>query len=346
MNSRLNEIAGYRRSDDESSDSDYRRSIDLERGNGTKERELRTPLIEGGGGGREGGNPEFMREFFETVDEIKAGISFLAKTTEKINVIKERTIRLSGDRSEGGSSMLAPLVMEANKVAARNKVVLVALRKQVSDIEADLSTKSNKTAKKVDPKLARTIRVRKNVVQAVTRKFIEIMKQYQSAQQSYKSNMEENTLRQVQIVSPEVTREDLQGVIRQQGEGAVDAVAAIATKSLLQSKANSSGGLVGSKIKNSLKSVESRYNEVIVLEASIRELAVMFEEFAMMVEEQSELLDNIEFQTKSAKDFIEDGLIDTEEAIELNRKLRKKRCCLIMIVMLIAVFGLFVFKIF
>ena len=240
----------------------------------------------------------------------------------------------------------APLVMEANKVAARNKVVLVALRKQVSDIEADLSTKSNKTTKKVDPKLARTIRVRKNVVQAVTRKFIEIMKQYQSAQQSYKSNMEENTLRQVQIVSPEVTREDLQGVIRQQGEGAVDAVAAIATKSLLQSKANSSGGLVGSKIKNSLKAVESRYNEVIVLEASIRELAVMFEEFAMMVEEQSELLDNIEFQTKSATDFIEDGLIDTEEAIELNRKLRKKRCCLIMIVMLIAVFGLFVFKIF
>ena len=55
MNSRLNEIAGYRRSDDESSDSDYRRSIDLEWGNGTKERVLRTPLIVGGGGGREGG---------------------------------------------------------------------------------------------------------------------------------------------------------------------------------------------------------------------------------------------------------------------------------------------------
>mmetsp|Transcript_10673 Transcript_10673/g.21962 ORF Transcript_10673/g.21962 Transcript_10673/m.21962 type:complete len:365 (+) Transcript_10673:176-1270(+) len=364
MNCRLNEISLYR---EDSEGSPSSGTVDLE--SGSKERELRTPLMEGGGSdGMSNSSREFMQEFFETVDEVKSDIHFLAKSTAQINVIKEQTTRLSVEiRGRPGSGKLATLVMDANKAAVRSKKILQELRRQVSDIELALtgqesdkgksSTTSNNNKKKkkqkkkgnnqnIDPKLARTIRVRKNVVQALTRKFIETMKEYQSAQQSYKSNMEENTLRQVQIVSPDVTREDLQGIIRQQGEGAAEAVAAIATKSLLKSKVNGEESIVGSKIKNSLRAVESRYNEVVFLEASIRELAAMFEEFAVMVEEQSELLDNIEFQTKSARTFIEDGIMDTQEAIELNRKLRKKRCCLLMIVVVVIVFGFFVFKIF
>ena len=101
---------------------------------------------------------------------------------------------------------LATLVIDANKAAARNKKILQELRRQVSDIELMLTDQGsdegkNSSSKKekikgrkaqnIDPKLARTIRVRKNVVQALTRKFIETMKEYRSAQQSYKSNMEE-----------------------------------------------------------------------------------------------------------------------------------------------------------
>ena len=41
---------------------------------------------------------EFMQEFFETVDEVKSNIHFLAKTTAQINVIKEQTSRLSAER--------------------------------------------------------------------------------------------------------------------------------------------------------------------------------------------------------------------------------------------------------
>ena len=61
----------------------------------------------------------------------------------------------------------------------------------------------------------------------------------------------------------------------------------------------------------------------------------MFEEFALMVEEQSELLDNIEFQVLSTKDFIEDGLDESRKAIKLQKKLRKKRCCIILFCMVV-----------
>jgi len=297
-----------------------------------------------------------MQEFFETIDDVKVDICFLSVTTKEINLVKEQTLGLSGSRGrDNNTGRLAVLVLKANKVAVKNKMVLQALRKEVADIELDMEKdeayrrggkkKKKKKKRAADSQKSRTVRVRKNVVQAVTRKFIGIMKEYQEAQQAYKCNIEDTTLRQVQIVSPDVTRQDLQGIIRQQGDGAREVVASIATQSLLQSKVNGETMVIGRKIKNALKGVESRYNEVIFLEASIRELAGMFEEFAMMVEEQSELLDNIEFQTRAAKEFIDDGLLDTQEAIHLNRKLRKKRCCMLMIVLLLVVFALLIFKI-
>ena len=80
------------------------------------------------------------------------------------------------------------------------------------------------------------------------------------------------------------------------------------------------------------------------MEASIAELHKMFEEFAFLVEEQSELLDNIEFQVLTSKDFIADGLDETEGAIKLQRKLRKRRCCVIVVCLSIGLIGLLLLK--
>ncbi len=60
-------------------------------------------------------------------------------------------------------------------------------------------------------------------------------------------------------------------------------------------KASTKDGKLHSDIQNTYEEVKGKYYDVIVLEASIMELSRMFEEFAMMVEEQSELIDNIEF---------------------------------------------------
>ena len=79
------------------------------------------------------------------------------------------------------------------------------------------------------------------------------------------------------------------------------AVMMLAEQALLKSKVGgqSDGAQVSGAVKNALLKSKSRYEEVVVLEASIREIHKMFDDFALMVEEQSELLDNIEFQTYS-----------------------------------------------
>ena len=51
----------------------------------------------------------------------------------------------------------------------------------------------------------------------------------------------------------------------------------------------------------------------------------MFLDFAVLTEQQGELLDQIEFQVKNAADYIEDGNVQVYESIQYQKKIRKKQ---------------------
>jgi t-SNARE complex subunit (syntaxin) len=61
----------------------------------------------------------------------------------------------------------------------------------------------------------------------------------------------------------------------------------------------------------------------------------MFLDFALLTEQQGELLDQIEFQVKAASDYIEQGNVDIVEAIDLQKSIRRKQCCIIATVLVI-----------
>jgi hypothetical protein len=62
--------------------------------------------------------------------------------------------------------------------------------------------------------------------------------------------------------------------------------------------------------------------DVLTLEASVAELHQMFLDFALLTERQGELLDQIEYQVKSASDYIDDGNVDIVQAIEYQKSIR------------------------
>ena len=53
----------------------------------------------------------------------------------------------------------------------------------------------------------------------------------------------------------------------------------------------------------------------------------MFLDFALLTEQQGELLDQIEFQVKNAADHVEDANVDVHQAIEYQKAVRKKQWC-------------------
>ena len=94
-------------------------------------------------------------------------------------------------------------------------------------------------------------------------------------------------------------------------------------------------GDASDSIRNAYENVVSKYQDVLVLEASVVELHQMFLDFALLTEEQGELLDQIEHQVKAAHEYIEEGNGYMEKAIETQKSIRKKQCCIIITVFVI-----------
>ena len=86
--------------------------------------------------------------------------------------------------------------------------------------------------------------------------------------------------------------------------------------------------------------VADKYQDVLALEASVAELHQMFVDFALLTEQQGELLDQIEFQVKAAVDYIDDGNKELVESIELQKSIRKKQFCIFVI--FVAVLGIII----
>jgi t-SNARE complex subunit (syntaxin) len=172
--------------------------------------------------------------------------------------------------------------------------------------------------------------VRENLCNTLTRKFIDEMKAYQSAQQKYKTDIKNKVKRQVQIVKPDATDEDIDEVLR--SEGGRDA---------LYRERILAGG-VNDQVKSTYAKVAGKYQDVLTLEQSVAELHQMFLDFALLTEQQGELLDQIEFQVKQAGDYVEDANVDVYESIEYQSKIRKKQCWIILIVVVLTVVVVFV----
>lgn len=88
-----------------------------------------------------------------------------------------------------------------------------------------------------------------------------------------------------------------------------------------------------------------KYQDVLTLEQSVAELHQMFLDFALLTEQQGELLDQIEFNVNQAADYVEEANVETHTAIEYQKSIRKKQCWIIIIVSVaVAVLLYFILK--
>ncbi|KAI2488651.1 Syntaxin [Fragilaria crotonensis] len=187
----------------------------------------------------------------------------------------------------------------------------------------------NEQLKKQGELKASDLRVRENLLNTLTRKFIDEMKAYQASQQKYKTDIQNKMKRQVKVVKPDATDEEVEEIMR--SEGGRDA---------LYKQTILAGG-VNDEITAVTAKVAGKYQDVKALEQSVAELHQMFLDFALLVEQQGELLNNIEHQVRQAADHVEEANKDVYQSIELQKSIRKKQLWIILIVVIVLVVILF-----
>eukprot|EP00339_Tiarina_fusa_P001857 CAMPEP_0117019300 /NCGR_PEP_ID=MMETSP0472-20121206/14832_1 /TAXON_ID=693140 ORGANISM="Tiarina fusus, Strain LIS" /NCGR_SAMPLE_ID=MMETSP0472 /ASSEMBLY_ACC=CAM_ASM_000603 /LENGTH=307 /DNA_ID=CAMNT_0004724235 /DNA_START=275 /DNA_END=1198 /DNA_ORIENTATION=+ len=265
--------------------------------------------------------PNYMDNFFREVDSIKTDVDAVSEAAKHIAVIHEQALSATtNDEEQALSRQLRPVVENTNKRAQRTKTLLKLLKEETDKLTEE------KTLNASD------IRIRENLITTITRKFVDVMKIYQQAQQQYKNDIKKKAKRQIQVIKPDATDDEVDTIM--QSEGGRDA---------LLKQAVLVGG-VSDEIQTTYAKVAGKYQDVMTLEQSVAELHQMFLDFALLTEQQGELLDQIEYQVGQAADHVEVANEETYQAIEYQKAIRKKQCMIIgivvavMLVLVVAVF--------
>nr|BBU25158.1 syntaxin-1b subtype-2 [Oncorhynchus gorbuscha] len=256
----------------------------------------------------------FMDEFFEQVEEIRVCID---KLSEDVEQVKEQhsAILAAPNPDEKTKQELEDLTADIKKTA--NKV-----RSKLKAIEQSIEQEEGLNRSSAD------LRIRKTQHSTLSRKFVEVMTEYNTTQSKYRDRCKDRIQRQLEITGRTTTNEELEDMLE-------SGKLAIFTDDIK----------MDSQIdKQALNEIETRHTEIIKLENSIRELHDMFVDMAMLVESQGEMIDRIEYNVEHSVDFVERAVSDTKKAVKYQSQARKKKlmiivCCTILGVVLASTIG-------
>uniref|UniRef100_A0A336L9Q9 CSON005606 protein n=1 Tax=Culicoides sonorensis TaxID=179676 RepID=A0A336L9Q9_CULSO len=220
----------------------------------------------------EGNRDGFMDDFFNEVEEIREMIDKIQANVEEVK--KKHSAILSAPQSDESENA----GIEQN----------IEQEEQANKSNADL-------------------RIRKTQHSTLSRKFVEVMTEYNRTQTDYRERCKGRIQRQLEITGRTTTNEELEEML-EQGNSAVF------TQGIIMET---------QQAKQTLADIEARHADIIKLENSIRELHDMFMDMAMLVESQGEMIDRIEYHVEHAMDYVQTATQDTKKALKYQSKARR-----------------------
>ncbi|RLU25843.1 hypothetical protein DMN91_002004 [Ooceraea biroi] len=254
-----------------------------------------------------GAPDDFMTEFFAEVEEIRELIDSIQRNVEDVK--KKHSAILSAPQTDERvkqelEDLMTDIKKTANKVRAKLKVI-------EESIERDEHTN----------KSSADLRIRKTQQSTLSRKFVEVMTEYNRTQTDYRERCKGRIQRQLEITGRTTTNEELEEMLEQGNP-------AVFTQGIIMET---------QQAKQTLADIEARHADIIKLENSIRELHDMFMDMAMLVESQGEMIDRIEYHVEHAVDYVQTATQDTKKALKYQSKARRKMIFIIICVLISAV---------
>ncbi|XP_037633369.1 syntaxin-2 isoform X3 [Sebastes umbrosus] len=151
-------------------------------------------------------------------------------------------------------------------------------------------------------------RIQKTQHTVLSRKFVEVMTQYNETQVSFRERSKGRIQRQLEITGRVTTNEELEGMLES------------GNPSIFTSDIISDSQIT----RQALNEIESRHQDIMRLESSIRELHAMFMDMAMLVETQGDMVNNIENNVSNAAEYICSAKEETKKAVRYQKKSRRK----------------------
>ncbi|KAJ4458992.1 putative syntaxin 1A [Paratrimastix pyriformis] len=272
-------------------------------------------MVSGGGGGRRDPEPRAAG----AGDEEMEGGGENAEFYRQVRTLKEHMEQVGGEirefveRAERSKETYAKDKMRENEEWIEQRTT--ALTTSLSRVRTELGQMKDEYEKL--PQGCADRRIRRNMHDILTRQFMAVMEEYSVAQANHKAYIKGRAKRTLQT---------FQGMSEEEADRIAENLnPALADMSTLSSK---------DAILNHL---QERHEAILALESSIRELYEMFNEFAVLVNSQQELLDNVEASIESAHTNMVEGNKNLKQALVHQKKSRKCLCVIFIVLAVVAI---------
>ncbi|KAF8201665.1 syntaxin [Pholiota molesta] len=163
--------------------------------------------------------------------------------------------------------------------------------------------------------------IKKQQAAFVKSKFVEAIQNYQAVEQQYRTKYKQRMERQYKIVKPDATPDEIRAVVNDEQGGQIFSQASRAA----------------------YREVQERHEDIKRIERTLAELAQLFNDMSVLVEQQEETINVIQAQAAGVEKDTEVGLQYTDKAVSSARAARKKRwICFFITLVLLAIIGIIV----
>ncbi|XP_024273171.1 syntaxin-2 isoform X2 [Oncorhynchus tshawytscha] len=236
----------------------------------------------------------FMEGFFRRVEEVRGLIDKISSEVEEVR--KNHSMILSAPNTN--EKMKDELDRLTNEIKSDANSVRVKLKSMEQSLPKD--DVSNRAS--VD------FRIQKTQHTVLSRKFVEVMSQYNKTQVSFRERSKGRIQRQLEITGRVTSNEELEDMLES------------GNPSIFTSDIISDSQVT----RQALNEIVSRHQDIIRLESSIKELHAMFMDMAMLVENQGDMVNNIENNVSNAAEYIGRAKEETKKAVRYQKKSRRK----------------------
>jgi len=260
-----------------------------------------------------------MDEFFLEVEDIRSNIDKIQANVEEVK--RKHSAILSAPQTDEKmkqelEDFMSDIKRTANRVRTKLKVIETGIEQEESVNKASAE-----------------LRIKKTQLSTLSRKFVEVMTEYNRTQTDYRERCKSRIQRQLEITGRTTTNEELEDMLEQGNP-------AVFTQGIIMDTAAA---------KQTLADIEARHADIIKLETSIKELHDMFMDMAMLVDSQGEMIDRIEYHVEHAVDYVQTATQDTKKALKYQSKARRNRFILcgavaVVVLVLIIIVAVLIYK--
>ncbi|KZV88310.1 syntaxin-like protein [Exidia glandulosa HHB12029] len=247
-------------------------------------------------------NPDSTAAFYDEISNVQDLIRTFNANILKISELHTRSLNGMDETAQKRSAgQLEELMDETSGLSNE-------LKRRIKTLQAQRRTGADAQA-------------RAQQIDFVKSKFVESIQGYQQVEREYRQKYRQRIERQMKIVKPDATPEEIKAAAESDD-------AQVFTQELLNS--NRLG-----ESRAAYREVQERHANIKKIEKTLTELAQLFNDMSLAVEQQQDTIDVIHNNALNIDTDVETGLKHTETAVKSARGARSKRWWLFWIVVVI-----------